>query len=742
MSDLIKKIVKEECVEKRHTARLSALAAVVASTMLLAGCPSDDGGGDGGAPSPSSKTGAFTINTAGGLSGNNNGTAGGTGGSVSVSNTGGKNGVKIYNNGEAKTSFTVKLPTIELGANPYSVSAATTLTRTNAEPASGTLYQYSGNNNLYVSDGDGKVANEDQVTDITVDSGVIFSLGRSATLGNATIQVPGAVINHGTITTDTGTLAAANARNSLSITAFEYVSDGELSNSGSTSTILHAGSITVNSDNRIINTGAITANGFAITGVASNGGNAANITLNAYGELENTGDISASGGTTDNTGSSGGNGAIIHLNTDYRHLKNSGALTATGATSSVGGTGGRVRLRTTAMGDIVNSGDISTAGGTSNAAGAGGGGFSAIPAIQLSALGGSITSSGSLTATGGEAKVDGSSGGDGGNISITVDSGSFDSEPGHIVVSGNMATTGGNTTGSTSGVGGNGGSVTVSANHSSAGVVASGSSDVVVTLWGYTGISTNGGNGNDGGSAGSISFSTSATEKRSGIEYSYAGEIMNEVPLTATGGNGVLQSAATTGATAGAGGSVSMTVSSWYDYFGGSEKVTNKADIVTTTGTAVHGNGITNAGSVSMSAAKGVNNSGDITAYGAADSGADTTTTSISFGQNGGSASFTAIGGSATNSGAISTAGGNGEEIGGAAGDVTFFAVNSANKAAITAVGGDAVATVAGSTGGDGGDVMVTAKKSASNKKDSVTQTGGAGELPGVDGVLWVRGNL
>ena len=705
--------------------------ALIAAVFLLSGCSDDDSDSSDvvtiSFPTAGSEVAAFTIDTSGADGSKSIGGAGGTGGNITVLlNEGLEGRLEILDNGVADASFSTPTMTIDTGTTGETISVDTVVSVDPGDPGVDTFYVISGDQHLYKSNGAAPLSEISEiVSGLTIDATKTLTIElNNGTVGD--LAFTDDVEINGTVT------AVANGAQvgDVSLMAKNIVigSTGVVTTAGTDTTVFGGGSISLSADYVITNAGTVNSSGFADATI--DGGNAGSVSLTSGTRTYNTGSISSMGGDGDGTGMDGGDGANVSINTMYGDLNNSGAINTKGGDADVfAGNAGTITLSVNNLGNLHNSGNFTANGGTSTTVNGADGN-----AIMLSTNGGDLINSGNLTTMGGIAD-DGSVGGDGGNISISSDWGDFESMPGNIIVSGNLNTAGGGNVADAAGggIGGKGGSITIAGNNSNSGGRAA---PQLVGLWGYTSLTSNGGNGESGQTAGNISISTATNKKNinigSNIEWRSSGDIINEVALNARGGNST--STVNANVTGGAGGEIEIRALNNTDVIGDPQTVTNSGNIVTSSGTNhEHTAGVRASGLVTLDATGGVMNSATITTTG----GADDDTTGVGRGNNAGDVSLTSAAGVTSNTGVISALGGNGQDRGGEGADLLLMGVTVSNSANLAVDGGDATDTVTGSIGGDAGEIFFRSEMpSGISDSGTHTITGGTGEKEGFDGVL------
>ncbi|MDH5258354.1 MAG: hypothetical protein OEX07_10105, partial [Gammaproteobacteria bacterium] len=464
-----------------------------------------------------------------------------------------------------------------------------------------------------------------------------------------------------------------------------------------------------------------------------NGGMAASIKLTTVGALENTAAIDASGGDTVDPAADGGVAAQISLKTELGHLYNDGVLSAVGGDGKVNGANANsIFLTVTSdwLGSVKNSGAINTSGGMGET---GNGGHAG--SITLRSIGDDLINSGSLTANGGDA-ADGFNGGNAGNISFSSQWGKFETPPGNIIVSGNLAAKGGDASGALGGVGGDGGIIGFAGNDA-----YEYQHKQLLGLWGYTDISAKGGTGESPGAGANVTLliDNPGNVYPNNWEWSSLGSIINEADINTSGASS--SAADLAGAfRGGAGGDVSMRIDS--NVLGDTSTLMNSGSIVTASGNNQNSNATANSGDVELIGPAITNtasidtSAGDDTSVANAALASEPTPVAAlgnARGNHAGSIQMLAEGGALLNSGALLSSGGNAEEIGGNAGPISLLAETLNNTGDLTANGGNStVLTLTTSKGGNAQFISLKSKVSGQMANSStLSNQAGAGATAG-----------
>jgi hypothetical protein len=703
------------------------------------------GSGDNAAVAPSA-SGIFTINTSG-ADGGPDGGFGGNGGYVDIEMPYGSLGsIQVMASGAADASFTPTASTPNLGDNPLAVTADTTIEVLDPavpadEPADGTPYMVAISTNLFIWNITGTEVWATQVGRTTV-TGISVAAGTTVTLElnntpNAQVDLENDIDNDGTITTVD---VDATQRGNLQLNLNSYHGNSTIDTSG-TQDGQSGGDVDIYPSYSFINHGSINTSGYGSTTGAAGSGGYVYVYAN-YG-IENTGNITTDGGAASGAGTTGASAGYLDLEADLS-LYNSGNLSCSGGDGvTAGGNSNWIYLfaGNSYPGDLHNSGDLDTSGGDATA---GDGGFGNY--IEMYAYGGEIINSGNLTTKGGDTTDPSSNGGSGGSIYLEVYSQwpfsgvpNYDTPAGDVLFSGDVNASGGLavTDAGATGNGGSGGNFEIYTDYDYYPLGQR------VALLAYSGIDASGGDGNYGGTGGYVYLYCDYGE--TDVIYTASCNITNEVDINATGGSVVVTATTTTPADGGAGGSVTMYTDEYYGmYYPDIDKVVNSGNIDTSGGNSLEStvSWAGDAGYVWFWGYNGVTNSGNITARGGDDLGTDRGTTG--YGNYGNDVQLYAELGPVSNSGHLTTDGGDGEYRGGDAYVIELFGPEVRNSGALTANGGDADPLLSPSWGGDGYDVELfsPAGMQGITQTGTVTNDGGTGETPGSDGDYILGGQL
>ena len=702
------------------------IAGILMSPLVIAGCsdsasdsPSDSGS-DAGAE------GIYSLNVTGGLGGANGG-SGGDGNNVSIYKAAGTGSVEVLASGSADADFSSITPDANLGSNPLDITTGITVdvfAEDADEPVAGTPYLIEDNGRLFVSDGNTVLGDEDPVTGVSVSSGVTLTLGLNYTT-YARISFDNDVSNSGVVTTvDVDEFH----RGGLHIYPASYVGQaGSRIDTAGTQDSQNGGDVLISADYSIYNHGAVNTSGSdSIDDDAAIGGH---VELYADNLVQNTGDIDSSGGDAPN--GDGGRGGNIDLASDFGNMYNSGSLANHGGAGQLGGNGGQINLY--AVGDMLNSGDINAQGGVGGADDGGNG-----AGIEMFAYGRKLVNSGSVLAMGGNTTDADSDGGDGGELYVYAEYGPVNrnAPAGGLFVSGNIDLSGGDAVATGYGDGGAAGSVDVQVYGSNY------PSEVSLVLLGYTDIDTTGGDANFGGSAGNVLIFNDSVKANAGV-YVPSGNVTNEADVTARGGN-VVAEAETIPADGGSGGNFRLETEDKYGYINPDlEIATNKGNVDVSGGNGLESTmtDSNRSGSIWLWGYNGVSNTGNITANGGTDLGTDGDVTG--YGGYANDIGMYAELGQASNSGSITNNGGAGEYRGGRSDGFELYGATVSNSGVISSNGGNADASLEDSVGGSGGWVEFFSPGGVAGvtHSGSVSHTAGTGETTHDDGAF-IRGGM
>jgi len=457
---------------------------------------------------------ATAITTTGGRANSQSGTGGTSGMLYARVHFGGSGTIEARSSGALAASFTPTGFPVDLGPQPLVVAADLAIPVVAVEPATGTAYAVSGDTSLYVSDGNGTLADEPAVSGLDIQSGATLTLPiTSGALPGADLDFSHDVVNFGVLTVvDVGPAQRASIDLHAGGT---YHGSGRIETHG-TAVGQSGGDIVLRFEGAIFNDGAFTT--FGAASAAGDGGDGGEIVVRTdwvtQGEkIENTGRMDSRGGdATGGSGVGGDAGPISVL--AYLSLWNEGDLVASGGDgSSGGGDGARVHIAGYYRGDLLALGDVTTDGGDAVTGVGGTGG-----AIDLQAWGGASSGSGGI-------------GGTGGDVLAYVSSSDDNWEPvpldvpaGDLFVSGAVDTTGGAAMGA-NGLAGAGGDAGFEIEND---VTQGGQS---IHLLGFTVLDGSGGNGYVGGSSSGAAFELAST---AGVP---TGPIVHEAPVDVSGGD-------------------------------------------------------------------------------------------------------------------------------------------------------------------------------------------------------------
>jgi hypothetical protein len=311
----------------------------------------------------------------------------------------------------------------------------------------------------------------------------------------------------------------------------------------------NGGGITINVPGNMINQGSITTMGGQGNAAAGNGGNGGGVSLFAGVYLWNTGAITNSGGNGVAAGTTGGNGGANSVTAGQFSpggIYNSGTITGTGGTGPVGGGSGDPVNGLFWMsgpnynGFMYNSGNFDFSGGNSTTGNGNGGNGAAGAGVILRAFG-TLHSSGTFTNRGGNGSGTGNGGNGGTNISHDCwAAGALGFYGPPIPSMGEFVAISADIGGGNGVAGGNGGNIWVnhSLNSGGPGAQAPAPSTDSTVVAGLTSLNSSGGAtiAGTGGTAGTITIQNQRFVQDNG--QSWFGSANNNVPLTANGGAG------------------------------------------------------------------------------------------------------------------------------------------------------------------------------------------------------------
>lgn len=538
----------------------------------------------------------------------------------------------------------------------------------------------------------------------------------------------GSYFNNGT-TTATGSDTAQNGGR-LYLTANQgLINSGVIDTSGYTSPDGNGGDggeIYVGASGYFVNSGELLSKGGDGLNAGGNGGYIGRSSTPTY--TENSGIVNTNGGNStgiDTDQGAGGNAGYIYLAADsVLHVKSSSTITANGGDGTSGGGGGNLYFDTfTDDGPFINAADLSANGGQGSTSNGGYGGY-----ISLESDGGDLLSSGTLSVIGGDSLSTSNNGGSGGNIYIENDYDDSDIGTGDITISGNMDVSGGNANDTGSGFGGNAGDISFynyTDNRNT-------KTNQKISLLGYDKIETNGGDGAEGGNAynsccsGNVYIYADSTSNDD--NNTYAGPIVNNVPIEAKGGNTV--TTGTSYGNGGDGGEIYFDTNTFDGTNTDTVTVTNTATINVSGGMGYDGTnqGIGGGwgGDIYLYAMGDVSNSGRLTSN-AGDGGTN--------GRSGGDVRLISSRYTASNTAALEAKGAEGTTDGGNGGYIRIYGEEVKNSGSLNVNAGNATDATS-SVGGNGGDIVLYTNNRAVGltNSGSFSYKAGSGETNGTEG--------
>lgn len=661
-----------------------------------------------------------TYSITGGSGGGKVGAVGGAGGMFTVYLNAGSNkgDINVYNSGSANTTFTPSVNnvdfTVKFGAKVLDITSSTTVYTVAvgaSAPTEDEYYILSGDDTIYLSDGDDSVQDETAYEGLHVKNGAVVTFEPSPTTYLVKLNFPS-----GGIFLESGTIAVqqddVSTGDSLQITATEFYSKAGTSiTTAGTETSINGGSVTITTTDGILYNGSsIITKGYNAATGDGGGGAGGNVTFASASHVENYGSITANGGTSsDSTGGSGASvtftSAVVAIS---GHIYNSGYINTNGGNGkSTGGNGGVVSL-TSDEDETYNSGSISAIGGNGTGA-AGGTGAS----VTIISDGSALHSSGNITTSGGSTSIDNIDGSAGGDIIIktirTITDG------GTINLSGVLNSKGGNATSADTSTGSGGAS-----GHISISVVSFvEASDI--NLYGFALIDVSGGSAFKGGDGGDVSITIDG-------DTNTGNDLLNKATIKTNGG-------AATGDTGDGGTAGSVTLDSDMDSVVNTGKIYAMGGLSISSTSATIGRG----GSVEITGEDNVTNTALIDVSG----GDDTKGATVGQGNNAGEILLEANLFTLSNTGQLIANGGDGTADGGDAGVIIVrsTAGDVYNSSNISSNGGDG-----DTTGGNGNCILLYPKTGGQNFGNTGTLSASGGVVGGTDGHIyeedtWVLGD-
>lgn len=731
---------------RKHILHVSLLA----SAMALTACGSSSSGSDSG-PGAGRDGDSFNSLSISAKGGSSTLGSGGNGGEVDILKLNSENNLNLVKQGKIDTSYTLPEQTPEFGSNPVTIETTQTvnLVEDGILPAAGVLYMLPGQFRLFKSSGDKTLGHEThEVTGLTVNSSATLYLPANST-SYATLYFNNDVQNNGVISTVNEN---TNARDGLELTTAAYYGTGNIDLKGDTANLYRqsGGNFSLTA-HTIINSGLINtsgANKSSENTSGNGGGNAGSITLNANVFIENTGELRANGGHSD--ADAGTNGGNISLS--------AASIVNTGEINSNSGSGNNQNYNSNSSNisfyadkSILNTGTISSKGADASDTGdASKGGYIRFNLEENSGLAfnQSLINTGDLIVDGGSI-VGTSTGhaGNGGTINIYTDTPNEEANgPVVFEISGNLSANGGSSIedGSSAGNAGN-----IYIKH-----YDNPSSTSETFLIGYSEINTSGGNGVYSGYAGEINIDFDDFRNYTSYLARYVptltGSIYNDVDLIANGGSTTAetQDAGVTPiyGNGSDGGYVSLNAFNKSAYLQpGAINITNEGSISVNGGDSFNNSsrGSATGGDVDISASHEVKVTQPITLDGGSDVHVATSGESNNHaGSNAGDLNVSSQYEKAIIDTDISANGGNGDLLGGHGGLVYITSKNAISlKGSISLNGANTSASeVDGleTEGGDAGTVYAISESMDSNVDASITANAGSGDQVGEEKIIYV----
>ncbi|MDD2320206.1 MAG: hypothetical protein PHO83_09160, partial [Geobacteraceae bacterium] len=639
-----------------------------------------------------------SINLDGGDAFRSYSSAGGEGGDIYIDSY---TDVKVLKSGTVDVGFSIPSYAYSFGDVKATVSADTdVLLDPEVDPGAGVLYMRSYDPSLYIGDGDDE--SDVQVTGLSVAAGVTlrFPTNIYGEGDAAYVYIPNAVVINGTVTTIVESLTLDLESGSY----LEVGTTGTVTTSGRTAGA-SSGELYVASYGVAINKGAIESNG------ATGGGSANYVVLVAQTFVYNTGAIRADG--ADNAEGAGGSGGLVGVGSYFASVYTSGTLSADGGdgTGENGGSAGVIEVsgapwetHKLVVGGVIQANGGNGVGGNGNDGGD----------LAIYTNSGALLLNADISLAGGDSTGDGYAGGDGGYLYLAQ---SYEDDYGYgeqapvegIRIAGNIDLSGG----SGSAYGGAGGYFEIETDYAyeTAPVATQ------VEFVGYSSISLNGGSGTEGADAGYFEIYTE--DAWTGDDYMAVpvGSIINQVPVSAKGGDGAL----TGGHYGGNGGYIDFEAEGEFSI--GTTEVANSGALDVSGGAGDYAG---DSGGVYFYGHDKVSNNATINAAG----GNGTS--------QGGNGAWWYVEFYSTldivNSGKIIANGGSGVTGGYGADWVGMYAgSHTTNSGAITANGG--AGTI---DGGDGGYIDLFSQYVATSNSGTLNVAAGTGGTTATNGIIWI----
>lgn len=731
--------------------KLSLLACAVA----LAGCDSSSGSGE---QTPEERiledlTGTdvsgMTITAQGGSSTLGYGAEGGY---IYINKENSIAPLNLLKVGKVDVSYTLPTQQVDLGSNPLVVDSIVTVQRLTDTtlPAVDTLYMINDNSYLYKSDGLGVVGAEEQrITGIQINADAQLTLPKHPNSSTVGLLLNNDVDNN-------GVLAVENAlndyeREDLSIYAAAYYGSGniDMSGDGERSEGQNGGNIYVEA-HTIQNSGSFSTSG-AIYGGEGSGGQSGSIYLNASVFVENTGPLTTTGGSSNGNGADAGDVTI-----NAASVYNTGDITANHGPGYGSYSSNNADVNINAAKELINSGNITVDGVNSDSSASRGGDIY----LNLNSSNAPIEAAqsrfanlGNLSVQGGNLTGDESNNaGRGGSIEINVDgydgTGSINSTL-DVKIAGNLNANGGNGSVDSNELyddeAGRGGYIYIEIEQHPA-------AQEPVYIAGYDSIELSGGTGVYGAEGGGLEINSNASGPD---QDEIAGPIFNQIDILANGASTLAASTVDpespseeVNGTGSAGGYIQF-------YSRGDDAyLQSEASAITNSGTISAMGGDSHTSSTSSSA---YNRGGFVGAFALSsvnmdqainvNGGSNThvSTTSENFGHVGADGGYIAMqssGSALTAAGSYSANGGQGDRIGGDAGNISAIAQTALNiEGSIEINGGNAIADatdIRDTQGGDAGSLLIVSAAFNSQVTESISATAGTGDIAGEESNMFI----
>ena len=717
---------------------------LLAATIALTAC--------GGSSSSSNKApegltnndpGTYIISAKGG----NAHYAAGDGGDITIEKAYSSAPLNISVSGLPDTRYEAPEATINLGSNPLTITADSTISSDTAAIASGDLYLY--DNRIYRYDGavdgdnDPIIGKETSaITGISIASGAVLTLDNNSSYIN--LYLYNDLQNDGEISL---TSNPPTGIPSLNLYLQNYLGSGSINLAGQ-EIGQAAGSLNIYA-NTIQNSGTFNTSG-ADGDSTNTAGSSSDVELISMILTHNSGSIVAKGGSNTESRAASANDIALY---SMRDVVNTGSINASagnGVNSNSEYNGGEIYLRASNL--VLNTGNLSANGSSSimnaDETMGGEGGNGGEINIALGGEGAAQTSprlinTGNLNVNGGNSADDNQEAGNGGSININVyesDEGDkTDINPVLMAISGNLLANGGNataTSGTMQNTAGNGGEINIE--HS-----AQVTSDTPTHIVGYSSINASGGDALRSGRGGDIEILGESNSSDEAEVYAPAPSVNIITDLISDGGTVTTPPNDNYTPQAGQGGNIELAIETEHSYLQDNLSLSFEGNVSASASDVSNAND-GSAGYFQAFSPQNLTVSGSIALNGSNDTAIPVAGESDGHNE-GGRGGFTYLlsqFGTINFDAQLTANGGNGQLDGGEGG---FFILQSSKKAtvngSISLAGGNASTSEvnnAETEGGNSGMLSIISNSLDTNMNASYTITPGSGTDAGVSGGVFV----